>query len=300
MTLYHFKTRTSCFFPELNRDTRFIFSLYGNYGGVHTRIYWWLFLHSSLFRSFFKVDSNKIEDYTTIQNLVGTESTFGINMGTKGLEQKRSILGIDKKGDRFFAKFSQKDKARQLSENEILIYKRLADTGLTPVLLDTKKTDDYTFLKCECITGNHVKDFVDEHIVLKVLNTLKSYHIDDDGNKESLKTCLAHNDFCLWNMLEQNGKIKLVDWEMAEEAPLGRDLFTYIFQVSFFVWNHMDVKTVYERHKSLIENYFNERVEKWKPYLMDFIEYKLNSFEGKNSYATARFMELKEFSKELI
>ena len=101
-------------------------------------------------------------------------------------------------------------------------------------------------------------------------------------------------------MLEQNGKIKLVDWEMAEEAPLGRDLFTYIFQVSFFVWNHMDVKTVYERHKSLIENYFNERVEKWKPYLMDFIEYKLNSFEGKNSYATARFMELKEFSKELI
>lgn len=300
MIYYRFKTRSSYYFPRINSKGKFIYSLYGNYGSKATKLYWWLFRNLSLFRWFHITNSSNVENFDIIQSLIGDECVFGINMGTPGPEQKKSILGYNViTGEIFFAKFATKEKAKKLSANEIKVYKTLADSGLVPVLYDYSITPDYVFLKCECYKGKHIDHFLTDEQVLKILNVLQNYHFEENVEQiDGLKTCFAHNDFCLWNMLSVNGHVCLVDWEMAGEFPIGHDLFTYIFQTTFFIRNAVPTSVVLKNNLQLIKKYFGDI--DYIPYLKHFVDYKINFFSsGQNPYGLKRYMELKAIVEDL-
>lgn len=295
MTLYRFKTRTtSYFFPKLTKKSRFIYSLYGNYGSVVAKLYWWLFLHCSLVRYLNRVESSSVQDFELLQSLLGANSFFGINYGTPSPDQKKSILGYDGVGRRFFAKLSRKENAQKLSSNEIFVYQKLADSGLVPKLFDYKVTDDYVFLKTECVEGNHIHEQVSNDEILKILETLRAYHYDETLKLNGLKTCFSHGDFCPWNMLESDGRLKVIDWEMAGERSLGHDLFTYIFQTAFLIRREESFENVMQKNRILIDSYFESAgVNDWEPYLKDFALLKIEEFTRKqDSYMLVRYKEV--------
>jgi len=295
MIFYRFKTRTtSYFFPRLVKENRFVYSLYGSYCGLVGKLYWWLFRHCSLVRGFSKVDSSVVEDYQLLQNLLGSDSVFGINYGTPSPDQKKSILGVDARGKRFFAKLASKENAKKLSSNEIFVYQKLAGSGLVPALFDSKVTDEYVFLKTECVEGDHIHGQVAEESVLKILLQLSSCHYASGSNQDDLRTCFSHGDFCPWNMLECDGVLKIIDWEMAGERHLGHDLFTYIFQTSFLLKKEESLENVMQKNRTLIDSYFESAgVNDWEPYLKDFALLKIEEFTRKqNSYMLARYKEV--------
>lgn len=294
MIFYRFKTKTtSYFFPKLTKKSRFIYSLYGNYGGVVAKLYWWLFLHCSLVRYLNRVESSSVQDFELLQSLLGTDSIFGINFGTPSPDQKKSILGYDGAGMHFFAKLSQKENAKKLSSNEIFVYQKLADSGLVPKLFNYKVTDDYVFLKTECVEGCHIHGQMSNVEILKILETLRAYHYDEKLKSDGLKTCFSHGDFCPWNMLENDGRLKIIDWEMAGERALGHDLFTYVFQTAFLIHREESFENVMRESKKLIESYFKSAcIDDWKPYLKTFTLLKIEEFTRKqDAYMLARYKE---------
>lgn len=295
MIFYRFKTKTtSYFFPKQTRKSRFIYSLYGNYGGVVAKLYWWLFLHCSLVRFLNRVESSSVQDFELLQTLLGAESVFGINYGTPSPDQKKSILGYDEAGRHFFAKLSKKEGAKKLSSNEIFVFQKLADSGLVPKLFDCKITDDYVFLKTECVDGNHVHGQISNDEILQILETFRAYHYDDSLNANCLKTCFSHGDFCPWNMLECDGRLKVIDWEMAGERALGHDLFTYIFQTAFLIRCDASFEKIMQENRTLFDSYFESAgVNDWGPYLKKFALLKIEEFTRKqDAYMLARYKEV--------
>lgn len=313
MAFYRFKTfKSTYYFPPLTPDSRFIYSLYGNYGGRCARLIWWLFCNVVPFRLLFRVEEKTIEGLSLLKSLLGEDVIYGVNMGTIGPDQKMSVLGYHTNNQsssadklRFFAKLSTSQRAKDLSRNEIKVYQALAGTGLVPDLYSYKDTDEYVFLKCECIRGEHVQSDVEESQAMSILKVLKDKHYtgtsssfltDNDAGETPIKTCFAHMDFCPWNMLSFSGKLHLIDWEMSAEMPLGFDLFTYLLQTSFLLDNTQSGMTVIEQHRSWIDEYFAG--EDWHAYLKAFVNYKLEFFsKGQNPLLYDRFSEMLQSMK---
>lgn len=294
MKLYRFKTRTtSYYFPKQTKESEFIYSLYGNYGSLVARIYWWLFRHCTLLRSWNKIETKEITDFQLIRELLGENSIFGINLGTPSPDQKKSILGYNPVEGRFFAKFACLDNAKKLCENEIYVYNTLSNSGLVPKILDSKKESNFVFLKTECIVGDHIHGQISNDSIIHILTKLCSYHFNKDSNENGLKTCFSHGDFCPWNMLKCNGELKIIDWEMADERSLGHDLFTYIFQTAFLIQRERSFTNILEKNRSLIDRYFEVNgISDWNPYFRDFAQIKVDEFIRKNdSYLTNRYSE---------
>ena len=62
MKLYRFKTfTTSYYFPHLDSSLQYMYGLYSPYGGRLSKIYWWLFRHSSFVRSLTSVNEKDLE-----------------------------------------------------------------------------------------------------------------------------------------------------------------------------------------------------------------------------------------------
>jgi len=304
MTFYRFKTYKSTFyFPPLTPSTRFIYSLYGNYGGRFAHAFWWVFCHVTFVRWLFRVDEISMGTMSLLRSVLGEDAVFGVNMGTQGPDQKISVLGYHSDSEHssaFFAKLSTTQRSKALSRNEITVYQQLWDTGLVPILYDYQDTDDFVFLKCECLCGNHVHGEVHRQELMQILNVLRNKHYEAHPDasylsastaEKKLKTCFAHMDFCPWNMLSFNGKLRLIDWEMAAEKPLGFDLFTYLLQTHFLTENTMTGMEVIEKNLSWINEYFEG--EDWSPYLRAFVDYKLDYFSvGQNQLLLYRFLEM--------
>lgn len=292
MKYYKFKTfTTSYYFPKEAKSKPFLYGLYSAYGGVLSRLYWYLFRHCIILRSFFQVKvSNQEFCYDLIKSLVGSDSVMSFNMGSPGMEQKISILGYDSKQDlSFFAKFSQKPMAMDLTINEILIYNILKDRNLTPRLLDSKITDEYVFLKAEYIKGARPASSLVSSKIVDLSLELSSYHltssyIDDNG----LRTSLSHGDFCPWNILEDNEKMRLIDWEMAKDRVLGFDLFTYICQVSALFYPNINFTLAINTNKHWIKKYFKSvGINDYTPYLYSFASEKFLYEKSKGNLVLA-------------
>ena len=262
MTLYRFKTfKSTYYFPALSSRSRFIYSLYGNYGGRAAHLLWWLFTHLTAFRWLNKVEADSVEGFGHLSELIGRDAVIGINMGTEGPDQKKSVLGYERTtGNRFFAKLATKERAMALSRNEIKVYRLLADTGLVPQLFDWKDDKSFVYLKSECISGNHVHGKVDDRCILDILLTMKERHYEQPSSPNpqpsSLTTCFAHMDFCPWNMIETDKGLRVMDWEMAAEMPLGFDLFTYLLQTHYLIDDSLSGVEVIKNNEKLITDYF--------------------------------------------
>jgi len=299
MKLYQFKTRTtSYYFPKLTTESTFIYSLYGNYGGKIAHLLWWLFTHSASYRGLNNVDSDTIPEMNSVEALLGNDVVYGVNLGTPGPDQKKSILGYDA-NRRFFAKFASKERAMALSRNEIKVYQTLAETGLVPKLYDYNDTAEYVYLKCECISGEHVHE-ADRKQVMEILEKMRGLHYAEGEELQAisdgyngLKTCFAHHDFCPWNMIDVDGKLHVIDWEMATELVWGYDLFTFLLQTEFLVGTGLSGLQVVEKERAWIDEYF-EGLD-WKPYIKAFVEDKVNFFSvGQNDLLLSKYSELQK------
>lgn len=299
MTYFRFKTfTTSYYFPKLNTDQQYMYGLYSAYGGKLSKLYWSWFKKYSIVRALTAVNEDKLPfHYQQIKEADGTDCLMSFNMGSPGVEQKISILGYDNQNHTpFFAKFSQKPIAKKLTINEIDIYKTLKSTQLTPKLLDYKINENYVYLKAEYIKGERPKSKKVTSEILTLCLKLKNYHLTTKKNDENgLLLALSHGDFCPWNILMYKNQMKLIDWELAKDRPLGFDLFTYICQVSLLFNPECELLQVINEHNILIEQYFTDcGVKDYLPYLKSFATEKANYEKNKgNSKAFEKYHRLK-------
>ena len=278
MKLYRFKTfRTAYYFPSMTEEMGYMYGLYAAYGGILSKTYWRLFKNCKLVRWLNQVDSSAVAfPFGKIAELEGQGSLMAFNLGTPGTEQKISILGYTKeKGEKFFAKYSDKKSAMELSKNQITIYKLLGNTGLTPILFDAKVSEEFVWMKTSCIDGTHYPTMELNQEVVDLALVLSQYHLPNEAtNEKNLQTCLSHGDFCPWNMLVNDGKIKLIDWEMAAERPLGYDIFKYVCQCSRLFHPEKTYNSAIEENKVLIDHYFSKLgIKNWKAYYEYFSQY---------------------------
>lgn len=288
MIYYRFKTfTTSYYFPKLNANQQFMYGLYSAYGGKLSRLYWHLFKKWRIIRTLTAVNEKFLDfPYQQIKEIDNTDCLMSFSMGSPGVEQKISILGYSNQGHSpFFAKFSQKPVAKELTKNEISIYQMLKNTQLTPQLLDCKSNEAYVYLKAEYIKGERPKSKKVTPEILKLCLTLKEYHLTaarSDNN--GLQLALSHGDFCPWNILMYENQMKLIDWEAAKERPLGFDLFTYICQVSLLFNPEDELLQVINKHSALIKQYFTTcGVEDYLPYLKSFAKEKASYEKSKGN-----------------
>lgn len=293
MKFYRFKTfTTSYYFPHLDNDRQYMYGLYSPYGGMASKVYWWLFRHSKLVRSLTAVDEKDVDfPLEEIRHTEGDGSLMAFNMGSPGIEQKISILGYDDKLQMpFFAKFSQKPQARVLTENEIRIYRTLDGTGLTPKLLKSDATKDYVFMKAEYIHGARPKERTLTEDVLQLCLRLADYHLTNaHTDVNGLRMSLSHGDFCPWNLLVDGGHIRIIDWELADDRPLGYDLFTYICQVSALFNPTKPLFSAINEHIDMAKQYFSHfGIADYRPYLRAFAKQKQTYEESKDGSQLAR------------
>lgn len=303
MILYKFKTfTTSYYFPRLSRDKEYMYGLYSAYGGKLSKLYWYLFRKYKFVRALTKIDSSKVDfPYKKIKEIDGTDCLMSFNMGSPGVEQKISILGFDKQsGKPFFAKFSEKPAAMALTKNEIDIYNVLSGTGLCPQLFQSKIDKDFVYLKAEYINGKRPQERTFNDNILNLCLRLKNYHLTEKQyNSNGLLMCLSHGDFCPWNMLEDEGKLRLIDWEMAKDRTLGFDLFTYICQVSILFTPNKSLLSSIDEHNDYIKKFFADcRIEDYIPYLKAFALEKAEYEKGKsNKNLSDKYNELNDAIK---
>jgi len=99
-------------------------------------------------------------------------------------------------------------------------------------------------------------------------------------------------------MLEDEGTVRIFDWEMAGQYPLGYDLFTYIFQYEFLVNEKTRFEFLLNKNFEMINQYFNNfQIVDWMPYLHEFskLKYKLE-FEKNNFDLIQSYMKLIKFA----
>lgn len=298
MKLYRFKTfTTSYYFPHLDSSLQYMYGLYSPYGGRLSKIYWWLFQHSSVVRALTSVNEKDLEfPYSKIKASDGNDTLMSFNMGSPGVEQKISILGYDNKLNiPFFAKFSQKPRAMALTRNEVLVYRLLDGTGLTPRLLKAVDTEDYVYLKAEYINGIRPKSRNITKEILHLCLPLASRHLTEQRtDANGLKMGLSHGDFCPWNVLVSNDQIRLIDWELAADRTLGYDLFTYICQVAILFEPEKQLLLAIDDNMRYVKEYFSSfGITDYKPYLKAFAMQKWEYEEGKgNTRLSEKYKEL--------
>lgn len=276
-----------------------MYGLYSAYGGKLSKIYWWLFRNIPLVRAINAVKEGELGfPYAQIKVLEKNNSIMSFNMGSPGVENKISILGYDRViAKPFFAKFSQKPKAIELSRNELVILNELQYSGLVPQIYDSSITQDVVFFKTEYVKGTRPESIVIDSGILEMLILLSAHSLQHTETHE-LQQCLSHGDFCPWNLLVENDKLRLIDWEMAANRPLGYDLFTYIFQPAFLLSPQKSSEEVLEANKNWIVEYFTHfNISEWKPYLANFVEHKLTEeIKKQNQKLINHYLELQELS----
>ena len=298
MKYYRFKTfTTSYYFPHLDSSLQYMYGLYSPYGGILSKIYWSLFRNIRLVRLLSSVYESKLDfPYTKIKAADGGDTLMSFNMGSPGVEQKISILGYDNESKiPFFAKFSQKPRAMALTRNEVLVYRLLDGTGLTPRLLKAVDTDDYVYLKAEYIKGMRPKSRNITHEILRLCIPLANRHLTEQRtDAKGLKIGLSHGDFCPWNVLVSNDQIRLIDWELSADRTLGYDLFTYICQVAILFEPEKQLLLAIDDNMRFVKEYFsNFGITDYKPYLKAFAMQKWEYEVGKgNTRLSEKYKEL--------
>lgn len=285
MKYYRFKTfRTSYYFPEIDSRSRYLYDVYHPYGSLLVKLYWKLFISSKWVRTLSAVDESKLDfPYQTIMDMCPANALVSFNLGTPGEEQKISMLGhIPRDGKSFFAKYSTKEKAKALSRNEIRVLKELEGKNLSPALLDVKDNDEEVFFVTSRVCGKACSSFDLSGQILDILISLSSVKLEDDSRNE-LTTCLSHGDFCPWNMLQNGTAIRLIDWEMAANRPLGYDLFLFIIHTHLVMGaDGRRILTLLKKNINYILTYFNAfNISDYRPYLLSFLTTRLKDEQAK-------------------
>jgi len=239
-----------------------------------------------------------------IRKYVTPCSILTFNLGTKGIEQKISILGVERTTNAaFYIKYATSDIACRNVCNEGIVLQQLSHLSFVPKLqLNVHKENQFTLIKTTVLKGEKMKRQRIDQQMLTILFTLSRQKIDSCRNYSSeMRSCFSHGDFCPWNMLVNDGKIEVFDWELAGEYPLGYDLFMYIFQFEFLVNEMNRFDLMLNQNADVIQQYFQHfEIVNWTPYLQEFsmLKYKLES-EKRNSDLIESYLKLNEFANKI-
>jgi len=268
---------------------------------VSAKMMWKLWESSTFIRSIFSTD--KPENFLPIENIkhyVTPCSILTFNLGSKGVEQKISILGVERTTNAtFYIKYATSEIACQNVFNEGFVLQQLSKLPFVPKLqLSIKEENKFTLIKTTVLKGKKLNHQPVNEQILSMLFTLSSQHVTSNRKYDSnLLSCFAHGDFCPWNMLIDEGMIELFDWELAGQYPLGYDLFTYIYQFEFLVKEKMRFDFLLNENLDIINRYFNYfEIFDWMPYLLEFsmLKYKLE-YEKNNNVLMTPYLNLKNF-----
>lgn len=242
------------------------------------KISWLLFSKCSLYRSLFsthKLDLFLPED--NIRNIIGLSSTVAYNLGSLGLEQKITALGVAKH-TKFFIKYGQTRHARFNVTNEYNILKQIDCLGIAPKVLAFYSDDNQVLLKTNVFEGTRLSDRKIDKSIIDILILLSKQEINCTKTISSnLLTTFSHGDFCPWNMMSNNSEILLFDWEMAGTYTLGYDFFTYIFQTRFLLTSKISIKNIIDENIGAIKYYFSHfDITDWLSYLKAFTDHKIS------------------------
>jgi hypothetical protein len=305
MKYYYFNPFSKHFyFPEEFYKYPIFATFYEPYK-VSAKLLWKLWLTSSFFRNLFS--TNRPENFLplgVIKQYVTPSSIIAFNIGKGGVEQKFSILGVDTKtNSSFFIKYATTDHACDNICNEGTVLEQLSHLEFVPKLdLYVNENRKFTLLKTSVLHGTKIKPQPINDNMLNILYDLSIQEVRSNKNYDSnLQTCFSHGDFCPWNMLIDNEKILLFDWEMAGKYPLGYDIFSYIFQFEFLVNGNVEFDQILKGNSVAIGKYFNRfAIDDWKPYLQCFANllYEIES-ERKDKNQIKPYLQLKEFAAQI-
>lgn len=269
---------------------------------VKSKIFWYMFENSSLVRGFFTIPEQDIPLQTdrikTLLNL--KNSTLFYNLGTKGPEQKTTIIADNKKEKRFL-KFAQKKRAIKLVNNEIKTLLELQENHKlnTAKVIAHESNNDFAYFITDVISG---KKYNTTKLNDEVFNCLIKLAKTKPLLDAEIKETFSHGDFCPWNILRDSktSKLVLIDWEMAAFKPLGYDLFTFMFQTNFLLNPKKSCNTIIEENLAYVNNYFNMfQIKNWHDYLTKFAKLKIVIEKDKEtSLLFSKYNELLSYNGE--
>ncbi len=297
---FFFPYRPQYFFPENFNKYPFSLSLFQPYS-LKGRILWIVWRNLFFFRKLFVV--NNIENFVPeklIKSFLNEKTVFAFNIGSPGIERKITALAFDNEGT-FFLKFSQKKNVRKMILNEAYILNQLIGLDFVPKVIDLIRRKDFILLITTILVGNRLNDNKLNYDIVGVLLKINSLNIAPKIKiSSSTKKVFSHGDFCPWNLMECNGSIRVFDWEMAGEYPLGYDLFTFIYQPAILINSYTNFGLITAQNFDFISNYFDYfDVKDWKPYLVTFAltKYKIE-FDKNNSRLYEEYLKLIDFAKK--
>jgi len=290
-------------FPkDFNKHTIFA-TFYQPYTLAGT-IIWYVWRFIPLLRNI--SSTKKIDNFIPkqyLQKYVPNGTVMAFNRGTKGIEQKITILGISPSENKpFFIKLAVTPSACENIANEGAVLKQLSHLSFVPALLQLVVEQDFTLIKTSVITGNRMSIKPIDHALIKILHIIANQDIyTKKSYPTELRSSFAHGDFCPWNMMEEGNKIKIYDWEMGGIYPLGYDLFTYIFQVEFLICKNNRFEHLLDFNANLTNLYFEKWViTDWKPYLLAFANIKVELESKKdNQKMWFNYKKLAEYAASL-
>lgn len=254
---------------------------------IKAKIFWCFFKNSKLIRKLFLVEENKIPlpliEIKEALQIQGEDYRCLINLGTKGEEQKATIIA-QQKNKSCFLKFAQSEIASGLVENEYAILKELQHQHIikVPFIIDYRVSVDksYIALITNVIKGDKLKQIKLSQPIINLL--VKLSEIKPHKNEKIIKV-FSHGDFCPWNILIDNkNNFVLIDWEAGGYKPLGYDLFTFIFQTAFLLEPKQEVLDIIKVNKSFINKYFESfDIISWQPYVYQFARLKVELEQAK-------------------
>lgn|ERR1035437_6207306 len=275
------------YFPEGFQNYPLFYTFYKPYK-LTAKLMWKVWRNSPLFRYLSHTNQpDKFVPLKHIRKYVSPDSILAFNLGTKGVDQKISILCVDTKTKcPFFLKYATSKVACINVLNEGIVLQQISKLPFVPKLkLLLQEEDRFTLIKTSVLKGEKIKYHQLDHNILDLLYTISSLNVKSNRNYVSdITSCFAHGDFCPWNILIDNGNLKIFDWELAGQYPLGYDLFTYIFQYEFLVNKKHRFNSILKENSSVIHQYFNHfEIDDWSPYLKEFAKLKQDIEFKKNN-----------------
>lgn len=250
---------------------------------------WFLWRRFYFIRYFFSCSSFSLPDlFYKISDLIDLENCFfQINVGTKGDEQKMTILAYNNEGRYYFIKAGETSVAINLIENEANTLSSLPFTLSTPKVEKFIKNPEFAILVTNVIIADKLTN-------IKVNDKILSYLFELNSINHSIINgyifCFSHGDCCPWNILKcKDGTIFFVDWELAGMFPLGYDIITYIFRTNFLLNPNLSVKNILDSNYDYIRIYYSRfGVNDVKSYIKLISLYQTKYVESKGIKALSR------------
>jgi tRNA A-37 threonylcarbamoyl transferase component Bud32 len=284
------------FFFKRNEFERFQ-KFYTPYS-LKSKLFWRLYKKYRIIRNRFTINEKDIPlPITIIKRLINIkEAHYFYNLGSKGKEQKATIVAVGKKQEKFL-KYAQSSITKELVKNETKILLQLGNHKMvSPKVLDYGSDSSKAYLITEVIRGRKVTEIeLSEKILNLILKITNSFPLRSNG----YITAFSHGDFCPWNMLAiKNKELVLIDWEMAGYKPLGYDLFTFICQTNFLLHSQISPQKIIKEQQNFIEYYFEKfEIKNWDLYLMLFVEIKISEeSKKKNTKMLSKYKNLLKYN----